>query len=106
MADLKETLAQRGATYGDFSLNAIIAQEMKVSARNGASWDAMPAYIQEGIDIILSKISRAVTGDPMHADNFHDIAGYAKLVEDRINKWRAERDKVDTNMRITNARNP
>ena len=34
--------------------------------------------------MILSKISRLVTGDPAHKDSWHDIQGYAKLAEDRL----------------------
>ena len=35
--------------------------------------------------MIAVKISRILTGDPSHADNWHDIAGYATLVERRLN---------------------
>ena len=36
--------------------------------------------------MIFHKIGRIVNGDPNYADSWHDIAGYAKLVEDRLNK--------------------
>jgi len=35
--------------------------------------------------MILHKIARIVNGDPDYTDSWHDIAGYAKLVEDRLN---------------------
>jgi hypothetical protein len=34
--------------------------------------------------MILMKLARALNGDPNDTDNWHDIQGYAKLVEDRI----------------------
>ena len=35
---------------------------------------------------IADKIGRILSGDPNYADNWHDIQGYAKLVEDRLPK--------------------
>ena len=34
--------------------------------------------------MIVHKIARILAGDPNHADHWHDIAGYAILVEERI----------------------
>jgi hypothetical protein len=36
--------------------------------------------------MIFCKITRILTGDPNYTDNWHDIAGYAKLVEIELNK--------------------
>ncbi len=36
--------------------------------------------------MICLKISRIVTGDPEHPDNWHDIAGYATLAERECRK--------------------
>lgn len=41
--------------------------------------------MKEGLDLLTLKMSRIVTGDWQHADNPHDIAGYAKLMEDYCN---------------------
>jgi len=38
---------------------------------------------REALRIIASKISRMCSCDPEYADNWHDIAGYATLVEGR-----------------------
>ena len=45
----------------------------------------MPPYMRESLDIICSKISRMVTGDWKHADNWRDIQGFAKLSLDLLN---------------------
>lgn len=39
---------------------------------------------QEALDMIAHKIGRIVNGDPDYADSWVDIAGYAKLVADRL----------------------
>jgi hypothetical protein len=38
----------------------------------------------EALDMICHKIGRIVNGDPDYADSWIDIAGYAKLVADRL----------------------
>jgi hypothetical protein len=35
--------------------------------------------------MICHKLGRIAAGDIDYADSWHDIAGYAKLVEDRLN---------------------
>lgn len=41
---------------------------------------------KEALSMIFSKIARILNGDPDHIDSWHDIAGYATLVEDRLRK--------------------
>lgn len=81
---IEDTLKDRQNTHGDFSENANISQNLKEIARRGSKWDSMNTIQKEAAEVILAKISRIVTGDPNHADNWHDIAGYATLSEDRI----------------------
>ena len=35
--------------------------------------------------MIFHKIGRIINGDPDYADSWHDIAGYAQLVANRLN---------------------
>jgi hypothetical protein len=39
---------------------------------------------QEALDMIFAKIGRIINGDADYADSWIDIAGYAKLVADRL----------------------
>ena len=78
------TLAQRGERYGEFDEFASISQQLKNTAHNAPKWAAIPDDCREAVDMILHKIARALNGDPNYADNWHDIQGYAKLVEQRI----------------------
>jgi hypothetical protein len=86
MANLEETLQERGSRYGSFVHHAAITQELKATIRRylGSPY-ALEADQQEALDMICHKIGRIVCGDPNYADSWHDIAGYAKLVEDRLN---------------------
>lgn len=81
--DVATTLAQRGTRYGDFTDNARVSQELKgaVKAQNG--YNRLSPVQREALSMICQKIARILNGDPNYKDNWHDIAGYAKLAEDR-----------------------
>lgn len=83
------TLAERGARYGDFADHAVIAQELQdVMRRHGKAgvphWDKLSFVQKQALTVIADKIARILSGDPDYEDNWHDIQGYAKLVEDRL----------------------
>lgn len=81
---IEDTLEERGKSYGEFKENAKIAQHLKQVVRCANNWSNMPDDMREAVDMICSKISRMVTADCNHIDNWTDIQGYAKLVEDRL----------------------
>ena len=83
MSDVKSTLAERGSRYGDFSDHAEIAQKLQ-SVMKGHRWYKLDAVKRQALTVIADKIARILSGDPEYADNWHDIQGYAKLVEDRL----------------------
>lgn len=39
---------------------------------------------REALEMIAHKIARILNGDPNYADSWHDVAGYATLVADRL----------------------
>lgn len=87
MADVQETLAERGKRYGDFRDHAEIAQAIKAamySAGGCGKWGALPDMHKQALETIADKIARILNGDPNYADNWHDIQGYARLVEERL----------------------
>jgi hypothetical protein len=87
MTSIEETLEQRGKRYGKFTDHAQVTQDLKRVAANHlrSTGLLLAADQQEALDMIFHKIGRIVCGDPNYADSWHDIAGYAKLVEDRLN---------------------
>jgi hypothetical protein len=86
MKDVKETLDQRENRYGDYKRVSATSQWLKDIMRVGDSWDTMEPYMQESLDLICNKLARIVNGDPFYDDSWHDIGGYAKLVEIEIAK--------------------
>lgn len=73
---LEEVLTNRGAEYGGFEDMAGLAQALKKLTES----DLMLDFERESMDMICSKISRIVCGNPHNADSWRDIAGYAELV--------------------------
>jgi len=78
-----DTLAERGARYGDFTNHAKIAQALQDDMRAAEGWDRLPDIHRQALTVIADKIARVLSGDPNYADNWHDIQGYARLVEER-----------------------
>jgi hypothetical protein len=92
---LEDTLAERGSRYGDFTDHARCCQSITESMRLFSvgtgdefkiPWDDLPDTHKQALTVIADKIARILSGDPNYADNWHDIQGYAKLVEDRLPK--------------------
>jgi hypothetical protein len=80
------TLTERGARYGKFEGHAKITQDIKTAYAKTSNWHTKLTDDQrEALEMIAHKIGRILNGDPDYADSWHDIAGYAKLVEDRLN---------------------
>jgi hypothetical protein len=79
-------LDERGSRYGNFMDHATITYRLKEVARDFAAQHGKHfAYDQcEAFDMIFHKLGRILNGDPNYADSWIDIAGYAKLVADRL----------------------
>lgn len=79
-------LEERGKRYGKFSDHAAVTQALKTVIHNAIVEKGR--YLaddqQESLDMICHKIGRIVCGDPDYSDSWVDIAGYAKLVADRL----------------------
>ena len=95
---IENTLAERGNRYGDFTDHADLAQGIQfrmqkfcLKADNDVGFiepwkDRLNNVQRQALTVIADKIARILSGDPNYADNWHDIQGYAKLVEDRLPK--------------------
>lgn len=81
---VEKTLAERGSRYGDFSTHAEIAQNLQDGMRRAEGWSRLSPVQKQALTVIADKIGRILSGDPNYDDNWHDIQGYAKLVEDRL----------------------
>lgn len=90
MADVDETLVERGKRYGKFTGHAKVSQEIQEIMKRGHGPDDVNTWFKleddqkEALQMIAHKIGRIINGDPFYADSWVDIAGYAKLVSDRL----------------------
>jgi hypothetical protein len=88
----KQTIDARSKKYGNFKAQAAITQNIKVSYSLSENWQELPDDMRESLDCIATKISRILNGDFCHPDSWHDIAGYAMLIEDRLRKAQCQAD--------------
>jgi len=86
MTDLAATLEERGSRYGKFTGHAEVTMDIKRIVRYHLDQKSkvLDDDMMESLDMIAHKIGRIVNGDPEYADSWIDIAGYAKLVSDRL----------------------
>ena len=84
MESIDSILAKRGEQYGDFAEFAVMSQSLKLVIRNGVGTRNMRDFQREAIQMILHKVARIANGNPDYRDSWDDIAGYAKLVADRL----------------------
>lgn len=81
----EELLAERGKTHGDYADHARVTQELKLVIASQESYHARLNDMQrETLDMIAHKIGRVLAGDPNFKDHWDDIAGYARLVSQRL----------------------
>ena len=87
MTTINDTLAQRGQRYGVFADHSEHSQAIKLLFKKlmGAEkWASLAADQREALDMIAHTLGRITNGDPHYADSWHDIAGYAELVSNRL----------------------
>ena len=78
---VEHTLYERGKRYGEFAPHAKITQDIKRAMWYCEGWAKLSDAQAEALEMIAHKIGRILNGDPNYADSWHDIAGYARLVE-------------------------
>lgn len=107
MTNLTKTLEERGNRYGRFDGHSEITQALKRTLRGednkfseqresalALAWMRLEDDQRESLEMIAHKIGRILNGDPNYSDSWADIAGYAKLVADRLEeKEHEERNK-------------
>ena len=83
-ANIKSILSERSSRYGEFFSHAGITQNLKITMHHTDNWHRLSYDQQEALEMIAHKIGRILNGDPNYDDSWIDIAGYAKLVADRL----------------------
>lgn len=81
---IEATLEQRGKVHGDYENQCAITNAIKSVIREANNWSELRPSQQEALDMFATKMGRILEGDPNHPDHWHDIAGYATLVENTL----------------------
>jgi hypothetical protein len=82
---VSKTLEERGSRYGEFADHARIAQGLQDVMRAAPKWQYLDFDMKQSLTVIADKIARILNGDPFYVDNWHDLQGYAQLIENRLN---------------------
>lgn len=85
-AGIRDVLTQRGKRYGEYIDVSATSQTLKGVIEAGDAYDEMEFYMKESLAMIANKLARIVNGDPYYDDSWRDIAGYAQLVVDELDK--------------------
>jgi Domain of unknown function (DUF6378) len=83
---IEDTLTERQKTHGEFPDHAEIAQTLKHTIWGFAAKrnKKLKPDQAEALDMIAHKVARILNGNPDTHDHWHDIAGYATLVANRL----------------------
>lgn len=85
MSKAIEMSKDRGEEYGDFMTQFKVAQQLKTVLRQGRIQETQ-SVSKEALDMICTKMSRIICGNQYSEDSWRDIAGYATLIADQLEK--------------------
>ena len=89
MSNIDSTLNERGNRYGEFAGHANVTQNLKRAMGQHPGWHDLKNDQREALEMVAHKIGRILNGDPNYIDSWHDIIGYARLVEQRLEREQA-----------------
>jgi hypothetical protein len=82
--ELSGTLQERNGTHGDYHVQSSCTEYIESALRTGRNWDELPAFCKHALKMVSVKLGRILSGDWSHVDHWHDIQGYAGLVEKQL----------------------
>ncbi len=80
--DIQETLSEREVQHGSFRDNAVI--EVKLRHVLNLHGGRLGPTQNIAVGRIMMKLGRILGGGHRHSDTWHDIAGYALMIEKEI----------------------
>ena len=86
MSAIDKTLDERGQRYGEFASHAHVTQLLKRAMGRHPGWRKLADDQREALEMTAHKIGRILNGDPDYIDSWHDIIGYIRLVEQRLER--------------------
>ena len=77
-------LNERHTSHGSYNRTSGIAQLLKITLRDTPNWSALTPAEKESLELICVKLARICCGNSEFKDHWEDIAGYAKLIYERL----------------------
>lgn len=91
---IEDTLKEREQQHGSFETHAAIEVSLMRIVNASDSLFALSNVQRVGLHMIMHKIARILNNGYSHTDSWHDIAGYATLVEQYMLKIEAIETEV------------
>lgn len=85
---IQDTLNERENTHGSYVQVANLTRSLIANMEYSKNWGELYPFQQEALHMIAVKIARALEGDADEQDHWHDMAGYATLVENCLKQVR------------------
>ncbi len=104
MSSIDSTLTERGNRYGQFDGHARITQNIKAAMQASPNWSRLAPDQKEALEMAAHKFGRILNGDPNYIDSWHDVIGYTRLVEQRLEQEQTSKTftgAFDTNQAAT-----
>jgi len=78
---IEDILRERGNRYGSYTKHSTAKESLTNVLETLPNWHNASPIARQGAIMICDKLARAFNGDFSYSDNWVDIQGYAKLVE-------------------------
>jgi hypothetical protein len=92
LENIQTTLQERARTHGDYRYVSHMAQNLKTTLKSSSFYNDLDYYMIEALEMIATKQGRILAGNALEKEHWRDIAGYAMLVVNEID--RAEREQL------------
>lgn len=94
---IEETLKTRGNVHGDFVSSALFKDAVGKLISLTPNYGRMGEACRQAMFMIVEKMGRILYGEPIFADHWHDISGYAKLIDNAITEGKLTPSKEVAN---------
>ena len=86
----RDLLRERGTTHGNWATQSEGAQRIKAAFEDCPNWASLKPGQKEALQLIATKISRILHGNPDERDHWCDLSGYADLAVAQIDATSGE----------------
>lgn len=91
--NIEQTLQQRGNVHGDYVEASVFSDTVAQRMAETPNWNTMLPHQRRALNVIVDKVSRILHGSSQFQDHWHDIIGYARLVEKDLEPHAVEQVK-------------